>query len=84
MSAASPSNGAALHAASVSTPSLTSSSPPSPRHAPPSEDHLQKWILDAAKVGGATNTDRPVDPKGAEGVSVCVCENRVATQSWSG
>ncbi|XP_029683939.1 inaD-like protein isoform X2 [Takifugu rubripes] len=49
MSAASPSNGAALHAASVSTPSLTSSSPSSTHHSPPADDHLQKWILDAAK-----------------------------------
>ncbi|TWW58393.1 InaD-like protein [Takifugu flavidus] len=49
MSAASPSNGSALHAASVSTPSLTSSSPSSTHHSPPADDHLQKWILDAAK-----------------------------------
>lgn len=72
MSGVSPSNGSALNMAPVSTSILTNGSSSSIHHSPPSQDRLEKWILDVAKVGGATNTNMPVEPTGAKGVCVCV------------
>lgn len=51
---------------------LSNGSAPPTQQAPPTQEHLQKWILAAAKVGGATNTNTPARGPGTEGVCVCV------------